>query len=436
MSTIDPFTARRKKKPKVLVLYNRPEAPEGEPAASDERHLDAPVLHLQRLEDVVAVVEGLREGGFEVAHHNVDDDPDRVMWGVVVERPDIIYNLIDSMEGDYTHHATVTGYYWLLGMPYTGAEPFVLTLCQDRARAHVLLDDAGIPVPGFIVVRDVNAVPETEDLDYPLVVTQSFDDIYYDEGLDRPLYSRDELQARVAELAREFELPLLVEEYIDGRRLHAVIIGNKGLEVLPITETVVPTDEEIDEWEEQQAEAAADPDGDPEDDAHPHEPDAPEPVVMWHERIILAQLDQDTADHVRTLARRAFRVMGCRDCAQIDFHLDDAGVPHVVDVRPSFDHLPGSPFQIAADSSDRGYGGIVAEITRIACRRARILDGDPESEAPPPPEPEPDHLAVDEADEPEDAEELAEDHAEDHGEDQEEDQTEETDSGSEEDKAS
>lgn len=384
MSTLESYTARRKKKPKVLVLYNRPAQVPGTPAP------EAGTPPRRRLDDVRAVIEGLREGGFEVVHHDIDDDPDRIMWAVVVERADLIYNLVDNMEGDYTHHATVTGYYWMLGMPYTGSEPMILNLCQDRARTHVLLDDAGVPVPGFVVVRDVNAVPETGEFDFPMVVTQAFDDIYYDEGFERPLYSREEIEARVAELAREFELPLLVEEYIEGRRLHALVIGNRALEVLPLTETVVPTEEEVAGWEAAMAEAAelegeAESEGESEGEAESEGEGEGETemVTMWNERIILAQLDLDTADHIRTLARRAFRVMGCRDCAQVDFHLDEAGVPHVVDVRPSFDHMPGSPFQVAADSSDRGYGGIVAEITRIACRRAKILDGQPEAEPAP-----------------------------------------------------
>ena len=247
--------------------------------------------------------------------------------------------MIDEFEGDNTRHAAVASYLDLLGVPCTGSEPMCLTLCQDRARSHVLVAEAEIPLPRFAIIRDLNAIPDTGDFRFPVIVTQAYDDLYEEEGNERAIYDREELVARTAELFHEFELPYLIEEYIEHRRIHAVVVGNRAPEVLPLVELA--------EYSEAGASIV----------------DSP-----W----ALAQLDYATLDRVRQLAIRAFRAMGCRDVAVIDFHLDDDSEVYVVDVRPMFEIGPDSAFRGACAYSERGFDRVIADIARAACRRLHL----------------------------------------------------------------
>jgi D-alanine-D-alanine ligase len=287
-----------------------------------------------------AVSRALREYGMVATSVDIDDDIDRVIDSIVLERPIVIFNLVDQYDGDATQHTAVAGLLDLLGIPYTGSDPLALGSCQDRARTRLVLDDADVPVPGYAIVRDVNAIPDTRRLRPPLIVTQAFDDLYDEEGATRPIHDREELEARLYELAGEYELPLLVEEFLGGRRLHAVVTGSRVLDVLPLCET---DDEGV---------------------------------------VALSQLDSETADRARALARRAFRATGCRDLAQIDFHLQ-GGELAVTDVRPSLDLGSGSPFAVAASACEGGFDGVVAEIARQAIRRARAVEGAPGEEETP-----------------------------------------------------
>ena len=378
------ITPVRKREPlRVLVLWNQ-EVPEPDAEPDAEPVGDAPATTADphgMPAGVRAVVGALREQGLDVVESNAEDDIDRVTDAIVVERPAMVFNLLDAFYGDTTQHTAVIAYLDLLGTPYTGADALCLATCQDRVRAHLLLADASVPVPGFATVRDVNAVPEIDDLRAPFIVTQALDDVYEHEGLERPLHAWHEVIERVAELATEYDLPFLIEEYVEHRRVHAIVLGNRSLEVLPLIElSEDPDDENDDELGDEEDEIELDGELDDEIDAgiddevggdelgDEEEDLASEPSWM------LAQVDHDTADRIRELARRAFRVLGCRDYAQVDFHLDDDGQPYVVDVRPLADLGPTGALYTAAESTKRGFAGTMAEIVRLAHARTRTED--------------------------------------------------------------
>ena len=323
------------RKNKILVLHNGSAGPE----ELEREHLDT-------------FAGALASRGYEVSVVDAEDDANRISHAATVSQPDLIYNLVNQFRGDTLQQPNVVSLLELQGLPYTGSDPLCLSTCQDRIRTHLLLGDADIPVPPYVVVRDINAVPESEALGFPLVVSHAFDDIYDEPSTRTLVASRAELEERARELAAGAELPLLVERWVGGRRLSAFVLGNRALEVLPLTERRL----------------------DPASALGPAQ---------------VAQLDPATADVIRSLAQRAFRVMDCRDCAQIDFALDTDDEPYAIDVRPVFDTFPGSAFVVSSRASALGFDGTVALIAEIALERADEMAEPEAAPAPPPPLPEP-----------------------------------------------
>lgn len=318
----------RAKRPKALVLYNRP---------ADN---DAAFLHADE-DSRRELAEALSAAGYSVVSTNLEDDPDRVGHAIVVHRPTLAFHLIDHIEGDHTQHGALLGMLDLFGYVYTGSDPVALATCQDRVKTRVLLAEAELDVPGFAIIRDLNAIPATDELRPPMVVSQALDDVYDDARYRQLINERGELEDRVRELATQFELPFLVEEHLPGRRIQALVLGNRVLEVLPLTELVG-----IGEGGE----------------------------ITGDEEIVLAQLGVDVAETARQMARRAFRTLGCRDVAQIDFILGDTGELSVVDVRPQPDYFAEGPFRVAATSSEHGFAGALALVLRTA--HARLPAGE------------------------------------------------------------
>ena len=308
------------------MLWNRSADSESAPGMQITR---------ERLDHLAAA---LIEAGFTVADANCEDDPDRIGHAVVVARPTFIFNLVDHFYGDNTQHPAVAGLLDLFGYQYTGSDPLCLSTCMDRARTRLILQDGGVPVPGFAVVRDVNTIPPTDDVEPPFIVSQALDDIYHLHSARAELTDRDQVETRTCELAAEFEMPLLIEEYVAGRRISAIAIGNRVLDVLPLCETV------------RDGENSAD-------------------------QVVIAQLDVDAAGRVRELARQAFRVMGCRDLAKVDFVVTDAGYVLCTDVRPSVDVLSeAAAFHVAAENTELGYDGAVAAVARCTYDRVPLTE--------------------------------------------------------------
>jgi D-alanine-D-alanine ligase len=341
---------RTESKVKVLVLHNTTRSgadhPTGTtPVEATALYPEADVAHLRGLAD------GLCEGGFDVALVDAEDDTQRITHAVVVEQPALVF-LVDHFHGDVLRHPNVASLLELHGLPYTGSDPLCLSTCRDRVRSYLLLSDAEIPVPAHAVVRDINAIPDTDSLGAPLLVSHALDDLVDEPDLRVLARTRADVEERAQSLAATVGLPLLVEQLIEGRRIQAVVLGNRVLEVLPLVERVTDAAGQL---------GAAQ----------------------------IAQLDVDAADSIRALAQRAFRVMGCRDCAQVDFALDRDGRPHVINVHPLFDMFPDSAFVVGAGASELGFPGAVAHLAEIALERAEPEPVPFTAPEPPPPEPEP-----------------------------------------------
>jgi D-alanine-D-alanine ligase len=350
-----------------------PPPEETAPTRGAPRHVPSSDQRIPRAPHAVAVA--LANQGFSVSVVNMENDVTRLHDALAVEFPDIVFNLVSEVDGDTTLHPQVAAYLDLVGQPYTGGDSSALGSCINRVRARLMLRDAGVPLPRFATVRDVNAVPDTTEFSPPVTVTQAYDDLYETEGTENPVYSWEDAVERVAALAPHFDMPYLIEEYISHRRVSVVVLGNRTLECLPITEAELPDP------------PSPDPDAE-ETEGTPGEEEEPTlarkavaeaaaeaarlPTVTPLELgvIYLAQLDNDSADRIRALALKAFRVMGCRDYARVDFHLDADEKAYLVDVRSMLELGPGNSFALAAEATDRGYDGTIAEIARIACRRA------------------------------------------------------------------
>lgn len=322
---------------KVALLYNgRPtEIPENAPDDAFEEY-DGP-------ETIASVSTALSQLGIDV--HPVLADR-QLPWRLADGRYDFIFNIAEG-EGRRYREAAPVGVCELLKIPFTGSDALTLAMTLDKwvARRVVSPD---VPVVNAVLVNGVIDREELLQLQYPVIVKPN------DEGSSKGIHENsiaadvEGAIARCRRLQDSYGCPVLVEEFLCGMEVTVGIIGNwPNARVLGMMEIapVISNGSFIYSLEVKRNFKTR---------VHYHNP---------------PRLDARTNDLLRQLALRAYRVLGCRDVARIDFRLDGLGQPHFLECNP----LPGlnpESGDIVILSRDRlSYETLVQEILLEALAR-------------------------------------------------------------------
>ncbi|MET0287190.1 MAG: D-alanine--D-alanine ligase [Polyangiales bacterium] len=295
---------------------------------------DAAVLDTAR-----AIRDALDTLGVEVAQLEISDTlvglPERL------KGLETVFNLVESIDGDYGREWEVPALLAQVGVRYTGNGLKTLQLCQEKDRARKLLQQAEVPIARGVVVND-----DVPDVRFPCFVKPARVDGSI--GIDAGSLCKDaeELRARLAKLRAELPGPFLVEEYLPGKEINVALFPE------PEKGYVVPT--EIDftplapglprfvtydsKWN----------------------PESPEYVTKSVPAVLSAELRLE----VEQIARKAFLALGGTSYGRVDMRLDREGRPRVIDVNPNNDLHPEAGLAIAARSVGVDYttliGGILA----------------------------------------------------------------------------
>ena len=154
-------------------------------------------------------------------------------------RPDVVFNLCESIDGDPAGEPIVAAWLELLGIPFTGNPPNALKTALDKGLAREALRAAGVPIPrGWILDRA--GFRETRHVRFPAIVKPRHEDASV--GIDRRsvVRSRRALMERVRYVNRRCHQEALVEEYIDGREFNVALLGGRVLAVSEIKFSISP----------------------------------------------------------------------------------------------------------------------------------------------------------------------------------------------------
>jgi len=145
-------------------------------------------------------------------------------------RPELVINLVDSVKGDERLAASIPGVLELLDIPYTGADILGLSLDTNKFLVKKLMQQNGIPVPYFQLF---NAADDILDpmLRFPLI--SKLNSIHGSVEITDDAVSETEkqLRKRLRYLIRTYRQPVLVEEFISGREITAIVLQEKKKKV-------------------------------------------------------------------------------------------------------------------------------------------------------------------------------------------------------------
>ena len=139
------------------------------------------------------------------------------------DHPDVVLNLVDSVKGDESLSSAIPGVLELLGVPYTGADILGLSLDTNKFLVKKLLQQNGIPVPQYQLFNNSNEYMDPT-LRYPLI--SKLNSIHGAVEITADAISENEkhLRERLKFLIQTYKQPVLVEEFIAGREITAILM--------------------------------------------------------------------------------------------------------------------------------------------------------------------------------------------------------------------
>jgi D-alanine-D-alanine ligase len=329
---------------RVLVLYNEPVLPADHPDAESEHEI---------LYTVDFVSKTLIEAGFEVTRLGVNTDPDVLLAGLRSHQPDGVFNLFEGTADHGNTEAFVVGLLEWLGLPFTGSPFQTLGLARSKHLTKHLFQGAGLPTPEFFVIKEL-PVPECP-LEWPVIVKPALEDASV--GLDQGSVVTDQaaLDQRVRHLLTTYGPPVLVEQFIRGREFNVGIIEAPELRVLPVSE-VLFVEKDPAYWPIVTYDAKWKP------GSHDYEATPPR---------YPAEIAPKLAERLGNLACQAYRLLGCRDYARVDFRVRPSGKPYLLEVNPNPDFSPTAGLAGGLVSAGLSHAEFSVALMRTALSRAK-----------------------------------------------------------------
>ncbi len=329
----------------------------------DHRALRIAVLHNDVTDpappdeqDALLQAEAVRSALFQAGHEAIKVpfplDTRRVIDGLRTIRPALVFNLVESVEGQgrlIYLAPTVLDY---LALPYTGSSTEALFLTSHKLAAKKCLKEAGILTPPWYSTRDRPAGAKIPEGSFILKSLWEHASIGLDDdSIIRtcdPGKLRTEMERRKKKLGGE----AFAEMYIDGREFNLSLLGNKGkTEVLPPAEIVFRDF----------------PEGKPRIVGYRAKWD--DGAFEYHHTprsFDFSQEDGPLIEKLKAISSTCWGVFGLRGYARVDFRVDREGIPWVLEVNANPCLTPDSGFVAAAEKHGLSYRDLIVRIAEEA----------------------------------------------------------------------
>src|SRR5687768_8479468 len=334
---------------KIVVLYDRVLVDEADEQAAGDKSPVVRTLDKKEVEEEVADV--LTKLGHEPVLYELDGTQ-KSLLGLARVDCDLVFNLAESFADDDTADFKIAAFLELLGRKYTGAGTHGLMLAQDKATAKKIFAFHGIHTPTFAKCYR-GRLDFSHDLQFPVIVKPAREDGSIGIEFSAVVNSIRELMERMDWLHTNFDSPVLIEEYIEGREMYVAVIGNDKPEALPIIEL----------------DLSKLPEGTPKIAAAEVKWGKGTPAYRDTKSAIATDLPEETMLALQQTAVAAYQALELRDYGRVDMRLQPDGRVQVIEVNPNPWLSSRAEFAMAARKAGRTYTQLIEELVGLATAR-------------------------------------------------------------------
>lgn len=297
-----------------------------------------------RADTVDAIANGLLELGHEV--DRIGRARQLIQRLSAGARWDLVFNICEGLSG-MAREAQVPAILDVFGIPYTFADPLVMSLCLHKSLAKMVVEQAGLPTPKSLLVESLADLDRLA-LAFPLFAKPVGEGTGKGITAASRITNRQELSQVCQELLARFRQPALVEEYLPGREFTVGVLGTgPRAEVVGTLEIVLLDNAEPGVYSYVNKERC-------------------EELVEYR----LVRPSDPEVQMAEQTALAAWRALGGRDAGRVDLRSDAQGVPQFMEVNPLAGMHPShSDLPMVATAVGMSYVELIRRIVESASER-------------------------------------------------------------------
>ena len=268
---------------------------------------------------------------YEQKHQELDRNVFRTIDYLLQAKFDVVYI---ALHGGYGENGQLQAMLEVAGIPFTGSGALASALGMDKHYSKVLFRNAGVPTAPWVTLShpEEDFAPFIEQYSLPVVVKPNGQG----SSVGLKIVSRAEELRDAIRFAFRHGNSVLLEQYIPGHEMTVAILNNEPLPVIEI----IP-DQGVYDYE------------------HKYQKGKTRYVVP-------AEIPDKVTRKLQEYARRAYRELGCRHYARIDFRLTDEGEMYCLEVNTLPGMTPTSLVPKAARAVGIDFPELVERIVQMA----------------------------------------------------------------------
>lgn len=304
--------------------------------------------NLERIgqKSITRILNALKTSGHQVRALEGDKDlidklEDFMPQVLKGEKPGMVFNISYGIQGQarYTHIPSILE---MIGIPYVGSGPLAHSLSLDKVVSKMIFNQKGIPTPDFFVLEALES--ELPDIKFPVIVKPKNEAVSFGTKV---VNNNEELRNAVEDVLKQFKQPALVEQYIEGREINIGLLGNSPTETFGPCEIIFgEVGPRIYTYEDKTGKSGR--------------------SISWE---CPAKISNELKAEAQKLALKAFKSLGCYDCARVDMRIDDKGNLYVLEVNSLPSLGEHGSYTIAAEQYGLDFSALVNRLVDVAYQR-------------------------------------------------------------------
>lgn len=269
---------------------------------------------------------------------------------LAADQPDLVFNLVEAIDGLAGPAAAIPKALARRDLPFTGCGTEASWVCRSKVAQKVRMRSAGLPTPAW----SQNGASLARA---PKVIVKSITE-HASIGIDQSSVMSGRRAAQViADRMAQTGDPHFAEAFIDGRECALSLLEtDDGLRVLPPAETLfVGYGDDVHRIVDYDAKWVEDSYG----------------YQNTPRRFDFPETDDALLEELQRLARACWDLFGLSGYARIDFRVDEAGQPWILEVNTNPCLAPDAGFMAAAAETGLTFEAVIAEIVSAGLQTSK-----------------------------------------------------------------